>query len=29
LAITTVASLIVSRNRTQEDLDAHTGPRGH
>jgi tellurite resistance protein TerC len=29
LAITTVASLIVSRNRTQKDLDAHTGPRGH
>jgi tellurite resistance protein TerC len=29
LAITTVASLIASRNRTDEELDAHTGPRGH
>jgi tellurite resistance protein TerC len=29
LAVTTVASLIASRNDTTRDMDAHTGPRGH
>ena len=29
LVVTTVASLIVSRRQPREELDAHTGPRGH
>ena len=29
LVITTVASLIASRRRSREELDARTGPRGH